>query len=81
MENKEVKRGRGRPKGIHTPIKYFSEKERVDAIRKSKTKYMLNKEWYCYECNNDHNYTLAGKHCHLRTIKHSNNVDALMRKK
>ena len=81
MEDKVVKRGRGRPKNIHTPIKHFSEKERVDAIRKSKTKYMLNKEWYCYVCDNDINYSLSGKHCHLKTIKHSKNVNAIIRKK
>ena len=27
---------------------------------------MLNKEWYCDICKTGHNYTLAGKHCHLQ---------------
>ena len=76
MENIR-KRGRGQ----HGPSKYFTEKERVDAIRKSKTKYMVNKEWYCYVCNNDVNYKLAGKHRHLGTNKHLNNVDAINTRK
>ena len=32
---------------------------------------MLKKEWYCNICNTDINYTLAGKHCHLKTPKHN----------
>ena len=32
------------------PIKYFSEKERMDAIKRTKTRYMLNKEWRCEIC-------------------------------
>ena len=32
-----------KPRG--RPIKYFTEEERKDAIRQSKTQYMLNKEW------------------------------------
>ena len=32
----------GRPKNIHTPIKYFTEKDRKEAIKQSKTKYMMN---------------------------------------
>ena len=31
---------------------------------------MLGKEWYCDICNTGINYTLAGKHCHLKTKKH-----------
>jgi len=62
MENK-----RGRPKI------YFTEKDRKDAIKKSKTKYMLNKEWYCDVCKNEINYSLAGKWCHLKTKKHIRN--------
>ena len=30
---------------------------------------MLEKEWYCEICNTGRNYTLAGKHCHLKTNK------------
>ena len=52
--------------------KYFTEEERKNALRKQKTRYMVNKEWICKYCDN-HNYTLSGKHCHLRTIKHKNN--------
>ena len=76
MENKNVKRGRGRPKGIHTPIKYFTEEERKQSITRGKTKYMLNKEWFCDICKNGHNYTLAGKSCHNRTNKHIKNLNA-----
>ena len=62
MENK-----RGRPKI------YFTEKDRKEAIKKSKTKYMLNKEWYCDVCKNEINYSLAGKWCHIKTKKHIRN--------
>ena len=48
-----------KPRG--RPIKYFTEEERKDAIRQSKTRYMLNKEWICIVCDN-HNYTLRHKH-------------------
>ena len=64
MENQNVKRGPGRPK------KYSTEDERKDALKRQKSKYMLNKDWYCDVCNNGRNYTLAGKHCHLKTKKH-----------
>ena len=60
MENQNAKRGRGRPK------KYSTEEERI----KNKTTYMLNRPWYCEICKTGRNYTLAGKHCHLNTIKH-----------
>ena len=57
MEN--IKRARGRPK-------YLTEQERI----KNKTTYMLNRPWYCEICKTGRNYTLAGKYCHLKTIKH-----------
>ena len=50
------------------PIKYFTEEERLKAIRESKTKYMLNKPWYCNACSRE--YPLAGKWTHLHTKKH-----------
>ena len=50
---------RGRPR-------YYTDEER----RQRKTDYMLHKEWFCEICNNDHNYTLAGKHKHLKSKKH-----------
>ena len=53
------KRGRGRPK-------IYTEEE----LRKKKTRYMLNREWFCDICKTGRNYTLAGKHCHLKTKKH-----------
>ena len=69
MENQDniiIKRGRGRP-----PV--YSTEERKEAIKNSKTNYMLNKG-YCDICNTGRNYTLAGKHCHLKTKKHRVNV-------
>ena len=53
MDNQKVTNKIGRPKIIHTPIKYYTEEERKDAIRQSKTKYMLTKS--------------AGKTKHLKT--------------
>ena len=70
MDNQNVKRGPGRPK------KYSTEEERKNALRQQKTKYMLNKEWYCDICNTNRNYTLAGKHCHLKSKKHIKNANA-----
>ena len=59
MEKNNIKRGRGRPRIL------------TDAERKNnKTKCMLEKEWYCEICNTGINYTLAGKHCHMKTKKH-----------
>ena len=69
MENQNVKRGRGRPK------KYSTEEERKNALRPQKTKYMLNKEWYCNVCNTGRNYTLAGKWIHLKSKKHIKNAN------
>ena len=68
MDNEKTK-SRGRPP------KYNSEMERKNAIRQSKTRYMLNKEWICIVCAN-HNYTLSGKCKHLRTKKHIKNKTA-----
>ena len=67
MENQNVKRGR--------PKIYFTEEDRKEALKKSKTKYMLNKEWYCDVCKNGINYTLAGKWCHLKTKRHKKNAN------
>jgi len=63
------KNKRGRPKV------YFTEEDRKEALKKSKTKYMLNKEWYCDVCKNGINYTLAGKWCHLKTKRHKKNAN------
>ena len=60
MNNNNIKRGRP---------KVFTEDEQ----RKKKTKLMLNEEWYCDVCNNNHNYTLAGKWNHKKTKKHIKN--------
>ena len=60
MEN--IKRPRGRPKVL-------TKEEKI----KNKTTYMLNRPWYCEICKTGRNYTLAGKHWHLKTIKHKLN--------
>ena len=67
-----------KPRG--RPIKYFTEEERKDAIRESKRKYMVNKEWICIVCNN-HNYTLSGKNKHLHTKKHKDAVNRIIMNK
>ena len=67
-----------KPRG--RPIKYFTEEERKDAIRQSKTQYMLNKEWICIVCDS-HNYTLSGKCKHLHTKKHKGAVNRIIMNK
>lgn len=52
-----------------------SKEERRQAITRSKTKYMLNKEW-CFDVCGNHNNTFAGKYKHLRSKKHHKNVSA-----
>ena len=64
--NQNIKRGRGRPRVL-------SDNEGKQSITRSKTKYMLNKEWFCEICNTGRNYSLAGKTCHLKTKKHQKN--------
>ena len=64
--NQNIKRGRGRPRVL-------TDAERI----KNKTTYMLNREWYCVICNTGRNYKLAGKHCHLKSKKHQNNVNKI----
>ena len=51
--------------------KIYTDKE----TKERKNKYMLNKEWYCDICNTGRNYTLAGKWCHLKSIKHQRNSE------
>ena len=58
------------------PRKNFTEKERIQAYKQSKTKCMLNKEWRCPDCHY-YNYTLAGKWTHLKTKKHKENAQAI----
>ena len=58
------------------PFKYFTQKEGTRAYTKIKTKHMVNKEWLCPECN-FRNYTLAGKHSHLKTKKDQKNANEL----
>ena len=59
MEKNNIKRGRGRPR-------ILTDEERKNNI----TKYMLEREWYCDICKTGRNYTLAGKHCHMKSKKH-----------
>ena len=66
MENKIIKRGRGRPRVL-------TDEER----RKNKTKYMLETPWFCEMCNNNQNYSLAGKWSHLKTAKHRKYVNIM----
>ena len=58
------------------PKKYFSEEEKKKAITRSKTKYMVNKQWLCPICGY-RDYSLAGKSSHLRTKKHMRNTEAI----
>ena len=58
MENQEKLRGRP---------KIYNQ----DQLREHRTRYMLNKDWYCEICHR--RYSLAGKFSHLGTIKHMNN--------
>ena len=55
------------------PKIYYNDNDRKAAIKKSKSQYMLNKPWFCWICQNNKNYSLAGKHCHLNTKKHKRN--------
>lgn len=61
-----TKKLRGRPR-------VFNDEER----KRNKTKYQLTKEWICPICKPAKNYTIAGKHCHLNTKKHSKNEKSL----
>lgn len=64
----------GRKRGQHGPSKHFTEEERKEAIKRSKTKYMSKTVWYCDACP-QHNYKLTGKHKHLQSKKHQKNVE------
>lgn len=55
-------------------IKYNNDIDRQRAITESKTKYMLNKPWFCDICDNKKNYTLAGKWMHIKSKKHIKNT-------
>ena len=57
------------------PRKYFTEKERKQAIQQSKNKHISNKEWRCPVCDN-YDYKLVGKWNHLKTKKHMRNAQA-----
>ena len=53
---------------------YFTEQDVKNAIKKSKTKYMVNRCWYCDICNNNKDYKLAGKWTHIKSLKHQKSV-------
>ena len=53
-------------------LKYDNDEDRKQAIRESKTRYMLNKSWICEACN--HDYSLAGKWSHCKSHKHIYNT-------
>ena len=53
-------------------LKYDNDEDRQNAIRQSKTRYMLGKSWVCHFC--EHDYSLAGKHSHIKTKKHIYNT-------
>ena len=53
---------RGRPRVL-------TDEERI----RNKTNYQLTKEWICPICKPAKNYTIAGKHCHMKTKKHQKN--------
>ena len=36
------------------------KKKKIEHRRASKTKYMVNKSWFCDICNNNKDYKLAG---------------------
>ena len=63
MDNQKVKKEKVRP------YFYKTDEERKDAIRRSKTRYMLSKIWYCEVCN--HEYCLAGKTQHLKMVNYN----------
>ena len=58
---------------VGRPIKYHTDEERKNAIKKSKTNYMLNKSCFCNVCETNINYKLAGKSCHIKTKLHIKN--------
>ena len=60
---------------IHGNTKYYTEKDKKDAINKSKNEYMLSKSWFCEIYKNNMDYTLAGKCTHLKSKKHKKNSE------
>lgn len=48
--------------------------KKIEAIRRSQTKCALKKEWFCDICNNQKNYSMAGKWSHIKTGKHQKNI-------
>ena len=64
---------RGRPYGIHTPIKYHTEEERKQARAISRKEYVQSKPWYCTVC--ERQYVITSKWPHLNSKKHKMNEE------
>ena len=60
----------GRRKGS---LNYKTEEERKQARRRNQAKLLRETKWYCEICQRE--YTLGGKHMHLKTAKHSRNFN------
>ena len=60
----------GRKKGS---LNYETEEERKKARRRNQAKLMRESKRYCEVCQRE--YTLGGKHMHLKTAKHPRNFD------
>ena len=60
MDNQKVKKEKARP------YFYKTNEKRNDAIRRSKTHYMLSKIWYCELCKHNHFKTKNTKILWLR---------------
>ena len=58
----------GRRKGS---LNYKTEEERKAGRRRTHAELMRETKWYCEVCQRE--YTLGGKHMHLKTEKHSRN--------
>lgn len=58
---------RGRPRVL-------TDEERI----RNKTRYQLTKEWICSICKPPRNYTIAGKHSHLKTKKHHKAISDML---
>ena len=66
----QIKRGRGQ----HGPIKYFTEEERKEGVRRSLNKYLAKKKWFCDVCPN-YSCKLANKWNHMQTQKQKKNAE------
>ena len=58
-------------KKLERPFVYKTEEERKEARKRTLARCMRETPWYCSVCQRE--YTLGGKHMHLKTAKHSRN--------